>query len=84
MDKINFFLPYESAVSALERTVRRLWILCIIIVVLLVGTNAYWIYNWSQYDAVATDTMITQDLKSGNESDITNGDVTIGKTETDN
>ena len=51
----------EAVIAVLERTIRRLWILCIISIVLLVGSNAAWIYYESQWEDVET-TTITQDL----------------------
>jgi hypothetical protein len=33
----------------MERTNRRVWILCIILIITLIGTNAGWIYYESQF-----------------------------------
>lgn len=52
------YLVHESHVARLERTIKRLWILCIIIFLALVGTNAYWIYYEQQFE----DQVITQEL----------------------
>lgn len=46
------FIVYESAMSRMERTVRRLWILLLVLVVLLFGSNALWLYEWCQYDYI--------------------------------
>lgn len=59
-DNIPVFV-HESMLSRQERTIRRLWVLCIIIFVALVGTNAGWIYYESQwvdesYEMVETST----------------------------
>lgn len=63
----------ESAFA--ERTVKRLWILLILMAVLLVGTNAYWIYNESQYDDVVTTTQeVTQSTIDGSNTFV-GGDV---------
>lgn len=67
----------------MERTIRRLWILCIILIVLLAGTNAAWIWYESQFmDESLT---VTQDLDSGNGGDaVINDGVHInGESETD-
>jgi len=48
----NNFVPYivhESDMARQERTIKRLWILCIIIIVLLVGSNGAWILYESQF-----------------------------------
>lgn len=79
----NFFVPYESAVAALERTVRRLWVLCIIVIVLFVASNIFWIYHVGQYQGITTEAEITQDFDTGQGGDITNGDVRFGETKTD-
>ena len=54
----------ETIMSMIERTIRRLWILCIILVVLLVMTNVCWIYYESQF--VEEETAVTQELETGN------------------
>ena len=59
------YLMYESAQARSERLNRRLWILCIVLIVALVGTNAGWIVYESQYQDVVT---VTQDTPSGNNS----------------
>ena len=43
------YIAHESAMSRMERTNKRLWILCIIMFLALVGTNAGWIYYESQW-----------------------------------
>ena len=84
MEEKNIFIPYESAVAALERTIRRLWVLCIIMIILFVGTNIFWIWNNSKYDKVVTEAEITQDFDTGEFGNIENGDIRInGKDETD-
>ncbi len=41
-----------------ERTIKRLWILIILLIVLLFGSNAAWLYYESQF----TDEVITQEV----------------------
>lgn len=54
----------------MERTIERLWILAIILVVLLVGSNAAWMYYENQFE----DTVITQDVKQDSgEGGMSNG-----------
>lgn len=68
------FAVHESAMARMERTVRRLWILLIVLVVLLVGSNALWIW----YEAQFEDVEITQENDRGinnfigNDGDINN------------
>lgn len=39
----------------LKNTVRKQWILIIILIILLAGTNVYHIYQWAQFDTVVVD-----------------------------
>lgn len=52
------FVAFESMKATMERTIRRLWILAIILVLLLFGSNAAWIY----YENSFTDETITQEV----------------------
>jgi len=44
------YIVHESIVSRLERTIKRLFILVIVSVVLIFASNAVWIYFWNQYE----------------------------------
>ena len=72
------FIAYESAMARLERTIKRLWILLIILVVLFVGSNVAWIVYESQWEMYET-TEVTQENENGynsyigNDGDIYNG-----------
>lgn len=64
-DKTIPYIAHESEVARLERIIKRMWILCIIIFVALIGTNAGWIWYESQYvDEVVTETY-TSETDSG-------------------
>lgn len=39
----------------LKNTIRKQWILIAILIILLVGTNIYHIYQWSQFDTITVD-----------------------------
>lgn len=39
----------------LKNTIRKQWIMIVILIVLLAGTNIYHIYQWSQFDTVVVD-----------------------------
>lgn len=47
------FVAFESMKATMERTIKRLWILAIILVLLLFGSNAGWIYYESQWSMKA-------------------------------
>ena len=58
------YLAFESMKATLERTIRRLWILALVLIVLLFGTNAAWIYYESQWEVVES-TEVTQEVDTG-------------------
>lgn len=74
------YIVYDSTVARFERTIKRLWILCIILIALFVGTNTFWIYYESQFE----DITVTQEVDNGegntNVSGI--GGITNGESET--
>lgn len=60
---------YVDIVSSLaERTIKRLWIIVILLIVLLVGSNVAWIYYESQFEDVVT--TVTQEAVADGNSDI--------------
>lgn len=59
------YIVHESAMARLERTIRRLWILCIIIFAAFVFSNVAWIYYERQWETV-TEQTVTQDNSGGN------------------
>lgn len=57
------YLVHEADMARQERTIKRLWILLILVIVLLVGSNCAWIYYESSFeDEIVT---ITQENDSG-------------------
>lgn len=77
-------IPYfchEGDMARAERTIKRLWILCILLIVLLVGTNIAWIHYESQFMDEVT---VTQDSDTGTNNYLGgNGVITNGKTDSD-
>ena len=43
------YIVHESAMARQERTIKRLWILLILVISLLVATNGAWIWHESQF-----------------------------------
>ena len=85
MDKHIPYIAFEGEMARAERQVKRLWILCIILVVLLVSSNALWIWYESQFEVVDT-TTVTQELDASDGGDaVINDGVHIkdGESETD-
>ena len=72
MDKDQMLtVPYvviESIADRHMRTNKRLWVLCILLIVLLVGTNAMWIWYESQFMYYQE---VEQDIDTGD------GDTTV-------
>lgn len=56
------YIVHESITVKLEHTIKRLWILCIILVGLLVATNIVWVIYEQQFEI----TEVTQDVDTGN------------------
>lgn len=71
------YIAHESAVARLERVIKRLWVLALVLIVLLAASNAAWILWESQYETI--ETTITQENADGynnyigNDGDIVNG-----------
>ena len=78
------YLAIESALARLDRTNRRLFILCVILILLLLATNRGWLYWENQWE----DVVVTQDVKSDGDSDLQlqniGGDYYGGDTKADN
>lgn len=52
MNKDTASIPYyvaEGMIDRLSATNKRLWVMCILLIVLLVGSNALWIIYESQF-----------------------------------
>ena len=58
MEKTIPYYIHEGEMARQERHIRRLWILCIIMFIALIGTNAGWLYYESQWQ----DEVITQEV----------------------
>ena len=82
------YIVHESQMARMERIIKRLFVLCVILIVLLFGTNVGWIYYEQQFEDV--ETTVTQDLDAG-EGDaivydgvhINSEEITDGESETD-
>lgn len=78
MEKDCAVIPYfahEGEMNRMERANKRLWIVIILLIVCLVGTNIGWVIYESQFE----DYVITQDGQNGTNNFIGNdGDITYG------
>lgn len=69
---------YEAAVALAERTIKRLWLLCILLLLALVGSNISWVVydaSWSD-EVTTTTTTYTADATDGGNA-IANGDGSV-------
>ena len=75
------YIAHESAVARLERVIKRLWVLVLVLIVLLAASNAAWIWWESQFEEVR----IEQENESGYNNFIGNdGDIYNGETDNNN
>lgn len=56
------YIAHESAQARQERTIKRLWILCIIMFLAFAGSNVAWICYENSFE----DVVVTQDSPDGN------------------
>lgn len=72
------YAAHESAMVRAERSAKRLWILIILLVLLLVGTNIAWLVYESQYEVIETTETYEADATDGGNAIINgNGSVEI-------
>lgn len=78
------YIAFESSQARMERTNRRMWIVILVLIVALLGTNAGWIYYESQWQYVEA-TTVTQDLDAsdGGNAVINDGVHINGESKTD-
>ena len=68
------YVVHEADMARQERTIKRMWILLLVMLFLLVGTNGAWIYYENSFEDIS----ITQENEDGynnfigNDGDITN------------
>jgi hypothetical protein len=70
------FVAHEKEMERKDRTEKRLWIIIIMLIVLLVGTNGAWIWYESQFEAVEETLTqeVVQDAEDGGSNSFVGGD----------
>lgn len=69
------YIAHESAMARLERIIKRLWIVIIILIALLFATNAAWIYYESRWEIVSSYTQeVTQETDGSGNNQFIGGD----------
>lgn len=71
------YIAHEASMARMERQSKRLWIAVLLLIVLMVGTNAAWLYYESQWEAVYQE--VTQEADNGT-NNFVGGDL-IGETD---
>lgn len=74
------FAVFESMKATMERTIKKLWIVLIISLLFLFGSNAAWIYYESQWEVFETTIEAEQTTDGGGSNYAIGGDV-YGQTE---
>ena len=73
------YFVHEGIMTRMERTNHRLWVMCILLVIVLVATNLSWIIYESQFEYYE-EQIVEQESESGNNNFIGHdGDITNGK-----
>jgi preprotein translocase subunit SecY len=81
MDNKVDYLVFESTITHLNMINKRLWILCLILIILLFGTNVYWVCYESQFQDETTTIEATQDGSGTNI--VGGGNINYGAESTD-
>lgn len=71
------YIVFESTLARFDRVIKRLWVIILILVFLLLGTNLAWLYYESQFEEVTETTTtqeVTQDTKDGGDNSFIGGD----------
>ena len=68
------FIVHESMMARFERTIRRLWILCVIMFLAFVVSNGLWIYYESQWEVVETTEQTVTQRNNGGDISFVGGD----------
>lgn len=81
-EKMIPYLSHEGDMVRMERSNRRLWIALLVVIVLFVASNVFWIWRDSQFE----DVVVEQDVETDDGTAIVNGvgDMYYGTSETNN
>ena len=76
------YIVHEASMARMERQAKRLWIAVLLLIVMLVGTNAAWLYYESQFSDLVTTIEAEQDGSGVNI--VGGGDLDYGAESEDN
>ena len=78
------YIVHEGDMSRMERTIKRLWITNIILILLFVGSNVAWLMYESQFEDKTTyEQEVEQDSSDGGKNQFIGGNYN-GKAESEN
>lgn len=83
MENVSKEATNELVAGIMERQVRRMFVIIIVLIIGLIGTNVGWLLYESQFD-VYTVTQETDGAGNVNVSGVTSGDIYYGEGEADN
>lgn len=76
------YVAHQSAAARQERQIRRMWIVVLVLIAALIGTNLAWIIYNSQFEVVEESVTVEQENDNGDNNYIGNdGDITYGEAE---
>ena len=75
------YIVFETELARLERIIKREFLIIVIVLIMLVGTNACWLYYESQFETFQTVTTQEADTNGGNAIINSGGDVNYGEGE---
>ena len=65
----------EAMMARMDRIIKRLWIVILLLIVLLVASNCAWLWYESQYETETVTTQtVTQHTDTGGNNDFVGGD----------
>ena len=59
------YMIYESGMARLERTVTKLTVIVILLILMLFGSNLAWVIYENQFEEITTKTEIQQEVSTG-------------------
>ena len=83
VDKNVPYIVFESIICRFDRVIKRLWIIILILIFLLLGTNLAWLYYESQFEQV-TETTVEQRTDDNGDNSFIGGDNNVGVSEDSN
>lgn len=64
-EKMIPYFAHEGDMSRMERANKRLWVVILILIVALVGSNGAWIWYESQFEEISTQIEAEQETSEG-------------------